>query len=144
MKKLRLKEVIQLALYHETMKQDFFSNYLFIQNLNKFRHDLNVLFANLLEAKWPPHFSTHSLCLVKYKYLVFSKNDKRLQVNCLYLLSKRIWYPIVWPILSLLSAATLSATAIAANRLGWVQNIRQGIPFLKQSSKRNWGIWNKF
>ena len=51
MRKLRLKEMVQLALYHETMKQDFFSNYLFIENLSKFRHDLNVLFANLLEAK---------------------------------------------------------------------------------------------
>ena len=45
--------------------------------------------------------------------------------------------------LSPLSAATLSATAMAARRLGWVQNIRQGIPFLLQSSKRNCGILNK-
>lgn len=109
--------------------------------------DMTSMFCSQTYLKQNDHLIfqlTHPLCLVKYKYLVFSKNDKRLQVNCLYLLSKRIWYPIVWPILSLLSAATLSATAIAANRLGWVQNIRQGIPFLKQSSKRNWGIWNKF
>lgn len=86
---------------------------------------------------------THSPYSVKHRHLSFLRMIRdKLVKNYLYLLSNRIWYPIVWPILSLLSAATLSATAIAANRLGWVQNIRQGIPFLKQSSNRNWGIWN--
>ena len=32
----------------------------FQTKLNKFRHDLSVLFANLLEAKWPPDFSTNT------------------------------------------------------------------------------------
>lgn len=57
------------------------------------------------------------------------------------LLSSLMWYPTVWPTLSPLSAATLSATAMAASRLGWVQKILQGSPFLLHSSSTNWGIW---
>lgn len=121
-----------------------FLNYLLKISLNL---DITSMICHRSITTWTNNHLTFQLTLylysVKHRHLFFLRMMReKLVKNYFYLLSNRIWYPIVWPILSLLSAATLSATAIAAKRLGWVQNIRQGIPFLKQSSNRNWGIWN--
>lgn len=78
-----------------------------------------------------------------FHHVVFiTSTNTYLLINMSYtcLLSKRIWYPTVWPIFSPLSADTLSAILNAAILLGWVHSMRHLLLFAVLSSRIIWGI----
>ena len=60
------------------------------------------------------------------------------------LLSRRIVYPTVDPILSPRSAATRSATDMADMRRGCAMMMLHGTPLAAASSRQNWGTWVVF
>ena len=86
----------------------------FQTKLNKFRHDLSVLFANLLEAKWPPDFSTNT----------FSAAAKSRQ-SCLTLCDPIEGSPPGFPIPGFLQIRTLEWVAISfSNAWKWKVKVR--------------------
>lgn len=77
-----------------------------------------------------------------FHHVIFTSTNTYLGIymSYTYLLSKRIWYPTVWPIFSPLSADTLSAILNAAILLGWVHSMRHLLLSAVLSSRIIWGI----